>query len=80
MEQPKYTFVRKDAGMIEQWWKDRINHLLLKRQLQDADALYREFDIADDNKQQGSHDVASDGLKVPYPCQGQGLITKDCTL
>ena len=46
MEQPKYTFVRKDAGMIEQWWKDRINHLLLKRQLQDADALYREFDIA----------------------------------
>ena len=48
MELPKYTFVRKDAGMIEQWWKERIQHLLVNKQLQDADALYREFDVSHD--------------------------------
>ena len=47
MELPKYTFVKKDAGLIEVWVRQRIKDLLLNKRFQDADALYREFDICE---------------------------------
>ncbi|KZR87343.1 hypothetical protein MITS9509_01193 [Synechococcus sp. MIT S9509] len=48
MELPKYTFLKNDNGLTEQWWKERIQYLLMNKQLQDADALYREFDVSHD--------------------------------
>ncbi len=47
MELPKYTFVNKDAGLIEDWVRQRIKDLLLSKRFQDADALYREFDVCE---------------------------------
>lgn len=45
MELPRYTFVNRDAGLIEDWVRQRIKYLLMRRRSQDADALYREFDV-----------------------------------
>ena len=49
MEFPKYTFIKKDAGLIEDWVRLRIKDLLLSKRFQDADALYREFDVCETN-------------------------------
>ena len=49
MEFPKYIFVKKDAGLIEDWVRLRIKDLLLSKRFQDADALYREFDVCETN-------------------------------
>ena len=49
MELPKYIFVKKDSGLIEYWVGLRIKDLLLNKRLQDADALYREFDVCETN-------------------------------
>tara|TARA_B100001121_G_scaffold150902_1_gene132013 strand:+ start:1179 stop:1334 length:156 start_codon:yes stop_codon:yes gene_type:complete len=45
MELPKYTFAKRDAALIEYWVRLRIKDLLLSKRFQDADALYREFDV-----------------------------------
>jgi len=47
MELPKDTFVNKDSGLIEDWVRQRIKDLLLSKRFQDADALYREFDVCE---------------------------------
>ena len=45
MELPRYTFIRRDAGLIEEWLRLRIKDLLINKRFEDADALYREFDV-----------------------------------
>ena len=45
MELPKYEWKRKDAGSIGNWWKHRVRYLCLSGEYQNADALYREFDL-----------------------------------
>ncbi len=49
MDFPKYIFVKKDAGLIHDWVRLRIKDLLLSKRFQDADALYREFDVCETN-------------------------------
>jgi len=48
MELPQYEWRRKDAGIIRDWWKARIEHLCHSGNHQEADALYKEFDLSDD--------------------------------
>ena len=48
MELPKYEWRKKDAGMIRDWWKQRIQQLCLNGEYQNADALFREFDLNDE--------------------------------
>ena len=48
MEPLDYEWIRKDAGMIKDWWKHRIQNLCLNGEYQNADALFREFDLTDD--------------------------------
>ena len=48
MELPRYEWRKKDAGPIRDWWKHRIQNLCLNGEYQNADALFREFDLSDD--------------------------------
>ena len=47
MDLPKLTLSSRDARLLEDWWKLRVRDLLLSKRFQDADALYREFDVCD---------------------------------
>ena len=42
---PKLTLSKRDARLLEDWWKIRVRDLLLNKRFQDADALSREFDV-----------------------------------
>ena len=46
---PKLTLSKRDARLLEDWWKIRVRDLLLNKRFQDADALYREFDVLETN-------------------------------
>ena len=45
MDLPQLTLSKRDARSLEDWWKIRVRDLLLNKRFQDADALYREFDV-----------------------------------
>ena len=45
MDLPKRALRGRDASLLEDWWKLRVRELLLNKRFQDADALYREFDV-----------------------------------
>ena len=45
MDLPQLTLCMLDARSLEDWWKIRVRDLLLNKRFQDADALYREFDV-----------------------------------
>ena len=45
MDLPKLTLSKRDTRSLEDWWKIRVRDLLLNKRFQDADALYREFDV-----------------------------------
>jgi len=49
MDLPKLTLSLRDARLLEDWWKTRVRDLLLNKRFQDADALYREFDVCETN-------------------------------
>jgi len=49
MDLPKLTLSSRDARLLEDWWKLRVRDLLLSKRFQDADALYREFDVCETN-------------------------------
>ena len=70
MELPKYTFVNKDAGLIEDWVRQQIKDLLLSKRFQDADALYREFDVSETSAQ---FSLSKLGKKKTRRIQGDGI-------
>ena len=72
MELPKYTFVNKDAGLIEDWVRQRIKDLLLSKRFQDADALYREFDVCETSAQSS---MPKSGKRSPAEDRGAELIS-----
>ena len=51
MDLPKLTLSKRDARSLEDWWKIRVRDLLLNKRFQDADALYREFDVLETSTQ-----------------------------
>ena len=49
MDLPTFTLNNRDANLLEAWVRLRIKNLLLSKRFQDADALYREFDVVETN-------------------------------
>ena len=49
MDLPKFSLSKRDAGLLDDWWKGRFRYLLIEQQFQDADALFREFDVCETN-------------------------------
>ena len=47
MDVPPHSFIKKDAGPIKDWWKNRIIMLIDTRNERGARALYKEFYLGD---------------------------------
>ena len=47
MDVPPNSFIKKDAGPIKDWWKNRIIMLIDTRNERGARALYKEFYLGD---------------------------------
>ena len=48
METPKFGFIEKHAGIIQDWWMERIKYLCNGDEQESAKALFKEFHLGDD--------------------------------
>ena len=48
METPKFGFIEKHAGIIQDWWMERIKYLCDGDEQESAKALFKEFHLGDD--------------------------------
>lgn len=46
MSDPRFIFVKKDAGSIKDWLKERLDYLIAHKLLIEAHTLCKEFDVS----------------------------------